>query len=925
MEYDLLEIPATNMADDNLYGAHPQDTLENESPRSWLPGPAGYNYNVLEPGNEDDVPPPNLYYDEDLRVWVERYPVKTVGTPVRRATREEMAKWVWGEPGDIGQLADPDNFEIAEYLLETGLSVKERDRFFKLKKMEGQGPWSSNHTMMKDVNKLPRRTPWEPKYYELKGPKGVEKVVFWCRNTADVLRELFGILALKDEYHFWPERHYTESNKANQQYGEAWSAEEWWRIQQKIRDEFATIGRYVIATDQTPLTGFCGSKKAHPVYFTIANLPKHIRRTHSHRAMVLVGYLPIPDLDCEPNDKAARFMRDKLFNDCIRDLLQPLTDAERVGMDVVCADGGVRRIYPTLSAAIADFPEQCRNACSRGSGCPVCVVQPKVRGDLDQDIPLRQKVPTLNAIIEHRKEGSPNFEDWGLHDMWPWWNRHTHIDIATMHTPDLLHQCHKGVFKDHLAKYMVPKLIGAKEMDKRYVLMPRHNGVRHFKRGISKLSRSTGREAKEMMKVFLPVTADAGPKAVQATHALLKFMYLAHSSTLTEAELREMDKQLAIFHRDKSAFNGSLKTPKGFHNIPKFHSLQHYTHSIRSLGTPDGYNTEAPERLHIDLTKAGFKASNKNDNTEIEQMKEYIQRMDALALHRAYLNFRSRPEGEDETEDWRDGWQDIAFDEETGLFHNAEGTNLDGLADPDSVHYPNPEIVTARRCGKPVTIDYIVKVHLATNLVDNVSTYLKQLDPNLPTITLQPETELHIWTTARLFHLPLPFKPLEPPHIDRIRARPAKVNNLNRVQRVGNFDTVLVLAYPSREGIHRYRPARIRAIFELPSRFKALCSQRLVYIEWFNPFGASPIKYFETYTTTRSVDQAQKPRTSVVPLSSIRLACHLGPRFETIDEDIPIKLDTDVFDICRSFLFNQFASYYIFDLFEHWAKSAGSS
>ncbi|CAE6409497.1 unnamed protein product [Rhizoctonia solani] len=888
-----------------------------------------------------------------------------------------MAKWVWGEPGDIGKLADPDSFEIAEYLLENGLSVKERDRFFKLKKMESQAPWSSNYMMMKDVDKLPRRTPWEPKYYELEGPKGVEKVVFWCRNTADVLRELFSILALTDEYHFRPERHYTEGDKTNRQYGEAWSAEEWWKIQQKIQDEFATIGRYVIATDQTPLTGFCGSKKAHPVYFTIANLPKHIRRTHSHRAMVLVGYLPIPDLDCEPNNKAARFMRDKLFNDCIRDLLQPLTDAERVGMDVVCADGGVRRIYPTLSAAIADFPEQCRNACSCGSGCPVCVVQPSVRGDLNQDIPLRQKVPTLNAIIEHRKEGSPNFEDWGLHDMWPWWNRHTYVDIATMHTPDLLHQCHKGVFKDHLAKYMVPKLIGAKEMDQRYVLMPRHNGIRHFKRGISKLSRSTGREAKEMMKVFLPVTANAGAQAVQATHALLKFMYLAHSSTLTEAELREMDKQLAIFHREKSAFNASLKTPKGFHNIPKFHSLQHYTHSIRSLGTPDGYNTEAPERLHIDLTKAGFRASNKNDNAEIEQMKEYIQCMDALAFHRAYLNFKSGLEGEDEVDDWRDGWQDIAFDEKTGLFRNAEATDLDGLANPDSsqdvgsdsdsdsddedlaagcvvervveaerdlqncapgesqglaadqqrvkVHYPNPEIVTAQRRGKPVTINYLVKAHLATNLADNISTYLKLLAPNLPTITLQPETELHIWTVARLFHLPLPFKPLESPHVDRIRAQPAKVDNLNRVRRVGNFDTVLVLAYPSKTGIHRYRPARIRAIFELPSRLQALCSQRLVYVEWFSPFGASPIKNFETYTTTRSVDQAQKPRTSVVPLSSIRLACHLGPRFETIDEDTPIKLDTDVFDICRSYLFNQFASYYIFDLFEHWATSVGSS
>ncbi|KAG8684795.1 hypothetical protein FRC11_011583, partial [Ceratobasidium sp. 423] len=536
---------------------------------------------------------------------------------------------------------------------------------------------------------------------------------------------------------------------------------------------------------------------------------------------------------------------------CIRDLLQPLTDAEQAGMEVVCADGGVRRVYPTLSATIADFPEQCRNACTSGSRCPICLVQPDARGDLHQDVPLREKKPTIDVIREHRKEGSPRFDDWGLHDQWPWWSRHTHIDIATMHTPDLLHQCHKGVFKDHLAKH-VEKIIGTKEMDLRYTLMPRHHGIRHFKRGISKLSRSTGREAKEMMKVFLPVAADAGPKVAQATRALLKFMYLAHSSTLTEAELREMDKQLAIFHEHKSVFDECLKSKRKFHNIPKFHSLQHYTHSIRMLGTPDGYNTEAPERLHIDLTKAGFQASNKIDDTEIEQMAEYIQRMDSLALHRSYLNYIDSPEGDDEGDDWRDTWVDLDnFDDDEDSLVSDEGehsgfdedsdSNSDSVSDSDSdtseddltrgcvvgrimdaeqeaqnhqgfetfagpqeptIHYPNPEIVTARSCKNPVTVEYLIKAHSAKNLVDNTSAFLKQLHPDLPTVILAPDTKLRIWTVARLFHTPLPFKPLEPPQVDRIRARPARVDNIDRVLRVGQFDTVLVLAYPKKIGLH---------------------------------------------------------------------------------------------------------------------------
>ncbi|EUC56287.1 Zn-finger protein, putative [Rhizoctonia solani AG-3 Rhs1AP] len=425
-------------------------------------------------------------------------------------------------------------------------------------------PWPSNYKMMLDVDKLPRRARWNYKLYKLEGSLGIENLIFWCRDTAEVFRELFAIFGLKDKYRFRPERHYVRQGKrkGDRRYGEAWAANSWWDIQQRIKDVFGTVGQYIVATDQTPLTGFCGNKKAHPVYFSIANLPKHIRRAHSNRAMVLVGYLPIPDLDCEPNEDKARAMRTKLFNDCMRDLLEPLTQAERTGMEVVCADGGVRRIYPTLSSAIADYPEQCRNACTIGSWCPVCLVEPDARGDLHQDVPLRQKRPTLEAIIEHRKEGSPAFEDFGLHDQWPWWSKHTFIDIATMHTPDLLHQCHKGVFKDHLAKWM-PKILGKKEVDLRYILMPRHHGIRHFKRGVSKmLPRATGREAKEMMKVFLPVAADAGPKVVEATRALLKFMYLAHSSTLTETELEGMDRQLRLFHDNKGIFNHLLKTDR---------------------------------------------------------------------------------------------------------------------------------------------------------------------------------------------------------------------------------------------------------------------------------------------------------------------------------------------------------------------------
>ncbi|KEP48229.1 hypothetical protein V565_130300 [Rhizoctonia solani 123E] len=930
------------MMDENLGSEELNDApnafgpFQSDLPARGIPGPKGSNYRILE--SEDNAPPVSnmagLRYDARQKIWIEDYPVRTAGMPIRKATQEEIAKYLVGEPGDIGQLSDPDDFEIAEFMLRSGLSVKERERFLNLGKFKQQMPWASDHMMMQDIKKLPHRSKCKPYYYTFEGTKGERTEEAWYRNGLDALREVLSILPLRDDYHFRPEKCYTTPTKENRQYSEAWRAQAMWNTQV---NQQATVVQYMIAMDQTPLTGFCGNKKAHPVYFTIGNLPKAIRRTHSHRAVVLLGYLPVPDMDCEPNATKARDIRWKLFNDCIRDMLKPLTDAEREGVEIVCADGNVRRIYPVLSASIADFPEQCKNACIIGSYCPLCLVHKDKKGDWHPNVPLREKTATLQAISEHRREGSANFIDFGLHDQWPWWSRHTYLDIGTMHTPDLLHQLHKGVFKDHLMEWL-EQMLGSSTMDSRYQAMPKYHRLRHFKRGISKLSRTTGREAKEMMKVILPAVSDASPQVIEASRALLEFIYLAHSSTLTENELCKMDQQLAKFHQCKGAFVKWLKTERGYHNIAKIHALQHYTHSIRMLGTPDGYNTELPERLHIDLTKAGFRASNKVDGTELEQMTDYIQRMDTLAMHRAYLDFQARLVDFDDESDTESNTEEDPEDFSQGclvqkVVKNREpvveinGNNGDqqradfSLGVDLQAYYPSPNIVTSKQRTECVTVEHLITAHRMPDLRKNIAKFFDGLDNPYPRIDLPSDTKISIWTSARLFHEPLPFKPLEPLKVDKVRAYPAKVDSMKRVRRIAHFDTVLILAYPEKQGIHRYRAARVRAIFELPKKLHEYYPHKLVYVDWFNPFGQSRIQYLDTYGTKLSLDRAQNQQSSVLPLAAVQMTCHLGPRFGTIDKDIQLTRDTDIFDVCNSFMANQFASYHMFELMEHWART----
>ena len=451
------------------------------------------------------------------------------------------------------------------------------------------------------------------------------------------------------------------------------------------------------------------------MYITVGNIGKTTRRKQSKRATILLGYLPVTKLECfdEKNRAVQGYC---LFHNCMKSVLAPLVEAGKAGVVMICADGKRRRIHPILAAYIADHPEQCLVACCQQNRCPKCLVPPN---DLGNPIPssLRDTSDTLKTLHLAANGYAPEaFTKNGLRPVDPFWMDLPFCDIFASFTPDILHQLHKGVFKDHLVKWVTETLIdGEHEVDRRFQAMTGHPSLRHFKKGISLVSQWTGNEYKNMEKVFLGVVANAAdPRVVQATCAVLDFIHYAHFETHTDHSLQRLEDAWNRFHARKDEF---IKQKVRTHfNIPKIHSMQHYVHMIRSHGTADGFNTEASERLHIDFAKHAYNASNRKDY--IVQMKTWLARREAINIFSEYLRW-SMP-GYDTATD--------PFDEGLVLDNGDDGGDDEPPEPPTSRSNEISYSVAVRPPFPKTSIDTITSKFRAPDFLRCLYTFLRQRD-----------------------------------------------------------------------------------------------------------------------------------------------------------------------------------------------------
>ena len=599
-------------------------------------------------------------------------------------------------------------------------------------------------------------------------------------------------------------------------------------------------------------------------------------------------------------------------------LLAPIKLYGETGIAMKSADGIWRRCHPIFAIYVGDHPEQALVTCTYQGRCPKCRVSRDELGESGEFPPHAHtdaidvyRLADEDVHLFHRA-----CQDSGLKPVYhPFWQSLPLANIFQSITPDILHQLLQGIVRHVVTWLSSPTVFGSNVIDMRCRALPPNHSIGAFPKGITTLSRVSGKEHKDMCRILLgliiglPLRGGQGSsRVVKAVRAILDFVYLAQFPSHTTETLRRLQESLQTFHVNKAVFL-DLGTRETF-NLPKLHSMLHYTSFILLFGTTDNYNTEQTERLHIDLTKDAYRSTNRKN--EFMQMTTWVERRERVQRHEAHLARQQ-------------------------LGEHGEALHTVSL-EPPRLHYGYLKM-PRHPTLKSVSFQRLASEYGANLFQDALADYIARINnPGISSTSLRNQAHN---TLIPFFRVPVfhKFKYTANRNnersgsevVDSVQVLPEQTNVRGRII-PARFDTVLV-----REGQYTTSPnkgkqrklihineslthccsgdqiAQVRVVFNIPDKVNDLVfpsddithPNHLAYVEWFTPLPRTPDPVNHMFKVSRMFHDGAR-RASILPLEEILCSVHLFPR---LTPNTPRDwVSSSVLEHCQTFYVNPFSN-----------------
>ncbi|KAG1786723.1 hypothetical protein EV424DRAFT_1551366 [Suillus variegatus] len=493
--------------------------------------------------------------------------------------------------------ASKEEWEVADYLLRSSLSMAAIDEFLKLRMIQNlQLSFSSARELRSRAEMLPSGPSWKCQTIPSIHPTKLPICLFW-RDPVECLESLFSNPLFHNKLNFVPHHVYKTAVWLLRVYSEWLTGNSAWDMQSQYPRGDMILGT-VLSSDKTNITTITGARITHSLLLGLANIRMRTHMKLSSKAFMLTALLPILKY-LHPNQRMCGMLEDRLVHECLLIILKPLMIVAEVGIMMSDPVGNVRHCFMPLAAYIINTPEAAMLAWEDISFH---------HGFLASITVDPNGLKTyFEACTEHQLNG--------VHA--PFWKGFPHANPSIFLMPEPLHHWHKE-FYDHDLQWCL-KVVGAQELDFRFSILQPITGYRHFTGGISKLKQVTGRVHRDIQCYIVGLISGIAPhRFMIAIHALMDVRYLAQCPAPDNNLLSCIDQSLLTFHENKNIImtlgaRMGVKKPIDNWFIPKLELLQSITSSTRKVGALIQWSADATEHAHVSEIKDPARRTNNND------------------------------------------------------------------------------------------------------------------------------------------------------------------------------------------------------------------------------------------------------------------------------------------------------------------------